>query len=69
MYRLTYSLIFLKKHRRKVSAERLRAVGRVWGAAKLSGDMLRFVDDGAAGLPGFPSREEFDEKYLMYGDR
>jgi len=66
---LTYSLIFLKKHRRNVSAERLRAVGRVWGAAKLSGDMLRFVDDGATGLPGFPRREEFDEKYFMYGDR
>jgi len=66
---LTYSLIFLKKRRRKVSAERLRAVGRVLGAAELAGNMLRFVDDGASGLPGFPRREEFDEKYFMYGDR
>jgi len=66
---LTYSLIFLKNHRRSVSAERLRAVGRAWGAAELAGDMLRFVDDGASGLPGFPRRDEFEEKYFMYGDR
>jgi hypothetical protein len=64
---LTISMIYLKLHRRRIDGRRLGLLSRVYGMPSLAGDMLRFVDDKALDIKGFPKRAEFDEKYWMYG--
>jgi|GEM_PF-2629414 len=65
---MTYSLIVLKKHRERVSLERFKSLCRAYGVSVIGDRMLRFVDAGESGFPGFPRRGEFEEKYGMYGD-
>jgi len=65
---LTYSLIVLKKYRHRVSVERFGSLARVYGMTALANNLLRFVDTDTGTFPGFPRREEFMEKYRMYGD-
>jgi len=64
---LTISLIYLKLHRKKIDLRRLGLLSRVYGMPSLAGDMVRFVDDKALDIKGFPKRAEFDEKFWMYG--
>ena len=64
---LTISMIYLKLHRRRIDGRRLGLLSRVYGMPSLAGDMLRFVDEKALEIKGFPKRAEFDEKFWMYG--
>jgi len=62
---LMISLIYLKMHRRKIDAEYLRLLSRVFGMASLGEEMLRYV--GGEEVSGFPKQEEFSQKHRMYG--
>jgi hypothetical protein len=63
---LTVSLIYLKKHRKRVDADYLRLLARVYGVPSLGDKMLQYAD--GRDIEGFPRRAEFVQKFRMYGD-
>lgn len=62
---LMISLIYLKLHRRKIHAEYLGLLARVYGVTSMGDMMLRYI--GGEEIEGFPKQAEFARKYGMYG--
>jgi hypothetical protein len=65
MQNMTISLIYLKKHRKRMDPEYLRLLARVYGASKLGEEMLQYID--GKDIEGFPGRTELERKFMMYG--
>ena len=62
---MIYSLVFLKKNIDDVTPERLIELSRIYSLEDLGERMVGYVN--GVDDPGLPPRNEFDEKYVMYG--
>jgi predicted transcriptional regulator len=64
---VTFALIYLKKHE-KVVWPSLERLCRVYGLGSLGTEMKRFLRSGKANALALPTKQEFDEKFAMYGE-